>query len=149
MKNKKKVVIDTNIFISGWYSEDKYCNAIIEMIKNRKLQLLFSQDTIGELVYVTKGFARHYHKISSGNVNENTIHDLNDIMLLFYYGTSVNTKKTNSPKINDDSDNMFLECAIQGEVNYLVSNDFNSGMHNVDKLGFKVLSAKDFCELVG
>jgi len=43
---------------------------------------------------------------------------------------------------------MFLKCAMKGKANYLISDDFKSGMHNIDSLGFKVLSAKDFCEMV-
>jgi putative PIN family toxin of toxin-antitoxin system len=148
MRNKKKVVIDTNVFIDGWYTDDKYCNSIINMIKNRKLQLLFSQDTIGELVYVTKGFARHYYKIKSDNFNELTVNDLEEIMVLFYYGTMVNTEHTVSPKIKDEQDVIFLKCAIAGEADYLVSDDFNSGMHGINDFGFKVLGAKDFVELM-
>jgi len=143
MKNKKKVVIDTNIFINGWYTKDKHCNNIIKMIKNRQLQLLFSQDTIGELIYIVKGFARRYH-----DNKYDTINDLKDIMVLFYYGTTINTKNTKSPEINDKYDDIFLKCAIEGDVDYLISDDLNSGMHDINKFGFKVLNSKDFCKMI-
>jgi len=137
-----KVVIDTNIFINAWYFGNKYCNTIMDMIDDRKLQLLFSQDTIGELVYIIKGFARKYNDVKSDAIN-----DLKDIMVLFYYGTSINTKDTISPEINDKYDDMFLKCAIEGNADYLISDDLNSGMHDVKDLGFKILNAKDFCML--
>jgi len=142
MKIKPKVVIDTNIFIKGWYGKHKHCNAIMNMIENRKLQLLFSQDTVGELVYIIKGFARRVYDVKSDAIN-----DLKDIMVLFYYGTSINTKDTISPEINDKYDDMFLKCAIEGNAEYLISDDLNSGMHDVEGLGFKILNAKDFCML--
>jgi len=143
MRDKKKVVIDTNIFVKGWYSENKYCNIIMDMIDNRKLQLFFSQDTIGELVYIIKGFARRYYKNKSDSIN-----DLKDIMELFYYGTTVNTSHTKSPEINDKYDDIFLKCAIEGDANYLISDDFKSGMHDINKFGFKVLNSKDFCKMM-
>ena len=143
MINKIKVVIDTNIFINGWYTEDNYCNKIMEMINNRQLQLFFSQDTIGELVYIAKGFARRYYENKSDAIN-----DLKDIMVLFYYGTTVNTRNTKSPEINDKYDDIFLKCAIEGDVDYLISDDLNSGMHDINKFGFKVLNSKDFCDIM-
>jgi len=57
----------------------------------------------------------------------------------------VNTSNTISPEINDKYDDMFLKCAIEGNAEYLISDDLNSGMHDVEGLGFKILNAKDFC----
>ena len=146
MKNKPKVVIDTNIFIDGLFSykeiDNEYCIKVIDLIDNRKILLLFAQDTIGELVYIAKNFARY---------NFNNIKDrislLNYLIELFYHSTSVNTSNTISPEINDKYDDMFLKCAIQGNAEYLISDDLNSGMHDVEGLGFKILNAKDFCML--
>jgi predicted nucleic acid-binding protein len=58
---KNRVILDTNIFIRGWFFSEKYitCGRIVDMIENRDFYLLFAQDTIGELMYVTKNFARH------------------------------------------------------------------------------------------
>ena len=140
-----KIVLDTNIFINGLFSskEDNEYIKIMNMVDNKQIYLLFSQDTIGELVYVAKNFARH-------NVADikNRILLLQYIMESFYYSTSVNTINTVTPEINDKFDSMFLKCAMKGKADYLISDDFKSGMHDVDKLGFKVLSARDFCEMV-
>jgi len=140
-----KIVLDTNIFINGLFSseEDNEYIKIMNMVDNKQIYLLFSQDTIGELVYVAKNFARH-------NIIDikNRILLLQYIMESFYYSTSVNTINTITPEINDKYDDMFLKCAMKGKANYLISDDFKSGMHNIDSLGFKVLSAKDFCEMI-
>ena len=140
-----KIVLDTNIFINGLFSseEDNEYIKIMNMVDNKQIYLLFSQDTIGELVYVAKNFARH---------NISNIHDrvslLQYLIELFYFSKSVNTSHTISPEINDKYDDMFLKCAIEGNADYLISDDLKSGMHDVDKLGFKVMSAKDFCEMI-
>ena len=144
-KYKLKAVVDTNIFIDGLFSSDeskKYCVKIIEMIDNKKIQLLFAQDTIGELVYVIKNFTRH----NIDDIKER-ISILQYLMELFYYSTSINTKDAICPEINDKYDYMFLKTAITGNAEYLISDDLKSGMHNVKNLGFKILNAKDFCML--
>lgn len=138
-KGKNKVIIDTNIFIYGWFSEDSNCIKILDMISDRKIQLLFSQETIGELVYVTKNFVRHNIPDKSDQIEM-----LKDLMMLFYYGTSVNTIGATINSINDEYDEMFLKCAIKGKADYLISNDFKSGMHEYK--GIKVVSSKQFVD---
>lgn len=145
MKSKPKVVLDTNIFINGWlFAEDHgSCSQIMDMIDNRKIQLLFAQDTIGELVYVTKNFARH--NIDDVNLQ---ISLLQRVMELFYYSTSINTMDTKSLPIADKYDSMFLKCAIEGKADYLVSDDFKSGMHEIVNDSFQVVSPNRFEEIV-
>ena len=48
------------------------------------------------------------------------------------------------PKLNDPFDEMFLKTAIKGEADFIVSNDFRSGIHNIQIEGLKILSAEDF-----
>lgn len=72
---------------------------------------------------------------------------LQGVMELFYYCTSVNTMNTSSPNIFDKYDDMFLKCAIEGNADYLVSDDFKSGMHVVNNINFTVVSSDKFIEL--
>jgi len=138
MKNKPKVVVDTNIFIKGWFFDDISSTiTIMDLIDKRKIQLLFSQETIGELVYVMKNFVRHNIEDKNEQVEM-----LKDLMILFYYGTSVNTSEVNVVPLNDKYDEMFLKCAIKGCADYLVSNDFRSGLHQFEDI--RVLSSDEF-----
>lgn len=147
MKNKPTVVFDTNIFIKGIFSEDEDnpCVKIIESIKSRRFQLLFAQDTIGELVYVMKNFVRK-------NIDETSdrIEMLKWLMELFYYSTSVNTCNTTPIELNNKYDEMFLKCAIEGKADYLISDDFKSGLHNVNNkdITAKITNSQDFCKLI-
>jgi putative PIN family toxin of toxin-antitoxin system len=141
--NKIKIIIDTNIFINGWFFQSKYidCYKIMTLIDKNEFQLIFAQDTIGELVYLTKIFVRHNVKFQKDRMNI-----LNNIMTLFYHGTSVNTMDTISPKINDKYDVMFVKCAIESKANYIISDDYKSGMHIMEGLSFKVLDSKQFVQ---
>lgn len=141
MKNNKlKVVIDTNIFIKGWFFDSNpYCNKIMDLIDQRILQLLFAQDTIGELIYISKNFARY----NIDNVQQRIMF-LHQIGTLFYYSTSVNTIDTQVKPSDDPYDDMFLKCAIEGEADCIISDDFKHGLHKRQDLKFKVLNSEDF-----
>lgn len=146
MKNKLKVVIDTNIFMYGWFSENKtFCTDIMELVEAQKLHLLFAQDTIGELMYISKNFARFHI-----DEEDERILLLQNIAELFHHSTSVNTVGTKSVELHDDNDNMFLKCAVKGQADYLISDDFKSGLHDDSILtdsGIKVVSSEEFIKI--
>lgn len=145
MKNRPKVVFDTNIFINGIFfpQEHVFCSKIIDLINLRKFQLLFAQDTIGELVYNTKRYSRHIF----GNAQD-TIIELKWLMELFYYATTVNSSSTAVTILNDPGDEMFLKCAIIGNADFLVSDDLKSGLHNNNgKNKLQIKNSEDFEKL--
>lgn len=144
MTKKYKVVIDTNIFIQGWFYGNLNCQTILKLIRDNKIYLGFSQDSIGELLYVTKNFARKF--IDDKNDRLKT---LNYISKLFYYGSSVNIADMDDvSEIKDKTDLMFVQCAIGYNADFIISNDYKSGMFDVSQYSFNVLSAEDFIELI-
>ncbi|MCP3738802.1 putative toxin-antitoxin system toxin component, PIN family [Rossellomorea sp. BNER] len=145
MSKRYKVVIDTNVFIRGWFYNDLNCRLILDMIKKRKLYLAFSQDSIGELLYVTKNFSRRHISNDSDRLTL-----LNGISKLFYYGSSANTVgMVDVDKVIDKTDLMFVHCAIKYGADYIISNDFKSGMFNLDsKYSFNVVDTNEFIRLI-
>lgn len=149
MRNKKiKMVVDSCIFIrsmvfaKNYESSAKTLDKLLELLEENKIELVFSQDTIGELIYVMKNKVLHY----INNEKERFL-IMDSITSLFYYSYSVNTEKTISPKCKDKKDDMLLKCAKQGRATYLISDDFRSGMQLVDNLKFKVISSNQFIDL--
>lgn len=143
MRNKVRVVIDTNVFINGWFFDNKpSCNTIMDLIDNRMLQLLFAQDTIGELIYLTKNFSRH-------NLDDisDRIRILHEIGTLFYYSMSINTVDTEFVPSDDPYDDMFLKCSIEGKADYFITDDFKHGLHDKEGYSFKVVSSEDFVKI--
>lgn len=126
-------IIDFNI------DDEEDENKIFELYKTGKLKMYFSQDTIGELVYLTK-IATTVNNYS----NELSLAMLNQVVRAFYFGKSVNTTDTICQNIDDPTDEMFLKTSIKGNVDYLISNDISSGMHNLKGLGFKVMTSNEF-----
>ena len=143
MKNKPRVVIDTHVFVNSLFKNEYfYCDIVISLIEENKLDLLFSQETIGELMHITKNFALF-------NIDEEEIRlsFLCAIAGIYLEHESVNTLKTTCPEIKDKSDKKFLKCAIEGNADFLITDDFRHGMHNnkaIEKLGVQVVTSKDF-----
>lgn len=140
MKKKIRVVVDTNIFINSWFSNKYlYCDAVIDLISRNEVQLLFSQETIGELFYVIKNIVLHLF-----DDKKERLEYLYNLSFIFLDSISVNTLEIECPKLNDQFDEMFLKTAIKGEADFIVSNDYRSGIHNIQIEGLRILSAEDF-----
>lgn len=143
MKKKIKVVVDANIFINSWfYTNHFYCDAILDLIDNDKIQLLFSQDTIGELIYVIKNIV-----LDLFDEKKLQYEYLSNLSYIFLNAISVNTLGIECQKLNDKFDEMFLKTAIKGKADYIVSDDFRSGIHGVKLEGTKILSSKQFVSM--
>jgi len=143
MRKKIKVVIDTGVFIDSWFSNKYfYCDTVMDLVNNNEIQLLFSQETTGELFYVIKNIVSHI--FDDKKERQEYLYNLSDI---FLDAISVNTLETECPELNDKFDEMFLKTAIKGEADFIISNDFRSGIHNTEISGIKIASAKDFVSL--
>lgn len=140
---KYKVVLDTNVFINGWFNgeEDPVCDTITNLIDSRQFYLAFSQDTIGELIYVTKNYARHL--IPN---NRERVELLSKVGKMFLFGSSTNVSDMEDiPEVVDKTDLMFVHCALKSDADFLVTRDFKSGMFNVNNLSsFSVITPEEF-----
>jgi putative PIN family toxin of toxin-antitoxin system len=139
------VVFDTNIFIDGLLAEREDCEQIIDMFGDRKYRAHFSQETIGELIYVSKIIANQ--EFVDVNTKTSFLHYMTN---LFFFSKSINTldiKGTLPTYCKDEFDDMFLECACAGEVDYLVTNDIKSGLHDIDCYQYKIITSDEFLKL--
>ena len=140
---KFKTVVDTNIFISGLSSaENDSCTKILNLIEKERINVLFAQDTFGELIYVAKHFVRKFL-----NSKKEKMEVLNNLVELFYKSLSINTVGYESPKCLDKYDDMFIKCALAGNADYLITDDFKSGMHSIEFDTLKVVSSGEFIDI--
>jgi putative PIN family toxin of toxin-antitoxin system len=146
MKGKRKirprVVVDTNVFFNSWIEDMESCNYVLNLISTNRIKLLFSQDTIGEFMYMAKNYC-----IANMSSDKSRILFMQSLAEMFYLATSVNTVETSCPELNDPYDEMFLKCAIAGKADFLVSNDFTSGLHTINDLNIKIVSSGMFKEI--
>ena len=140
MKNKLRLIVDTNIFINGTFFPKAHihCKDILDLIKTNNYDLAFSQETIGELMYVVKNFLKFDRTLNY----KDKLKVLCDISTLFYESISVNTENTIAEKCDDSHDDMFIKCFVESDADYIITQDFNAGMHKVKNIN--VLSSKEF-----
>ncbi len=108
-----RVVLDTNVFISGIFWSGNYCSQLIDKWKNKEIELVSSLDIVEELIETLRNF-----KIS---MPENIIEEWRNLLLnnsiLIQSSTKMEAIK------EDPEDNKFLETAIDGKADFIVSQD--------------------------
>lgn len=109
MRDKLKFVIDTNIFVSGLINKRGAARKLIVHLVSKHVTLIICQEIYDEYEFVL--------------LNSNLI-DLNEANELLYFISQVAHpyEITNMLEIcKDKADNKFLEAAVVGSVDYLVT----------------------------
>src|SRR3989338_4172013 len=111
-----KVTLDTNILVSGtFWTGDSF--QILDMIDKGKLKHVSSKELINE-----------YYKVISGDEIIDKVKNKKLIMLKVVQKVISNSKIVEpSVKLDivkdDQNDNKVLECAKEGKVDYIITND--------------------------
>lgn len=113
---KLKVVIDTNIAISGllWKGAP---NAIIKLARGGEIQLCCTEDMLDELKRVLKYEKFQQRMDRMGITKDDVLNYYMDIVSLYSGETKVDIIKT------DPADNRFIEAAIVSKAFIIVSGD--------------------------
>lgn len=115
-----KAVLDTNVFISGFLNKDGMPAQLLKKWQNDAFIIVASPEIIAEIKEVLnypkiKRFFKK-HKIRE--------EDLNYFFSTFEFNALVVSPKSKIDLIKEDpSDNKFLECALDGSADYIVSGD--------------------------
>ena len=128
-----KVVLDTNIFISGIFWEGNFSSKVISLWRNRKIDLISSVPIIEELVSNLKGF-----KIK---MDEETVQEWENMIL--ENAVLVEPEEKIDIVKDDADDNKFIEAAVTGKASYIVTQD-NHLLKIKEFRGIKILTPKEF-----
>jgi putative PIN family toxin of toxin-antitoxin system len=128
----KRIVLDTNVTISAlfWKGPPR---VVFDLVKDGKVTLLFSSKIEAELIRVLA-----YSKFDL------TSTEIFPIIKHLRKHAHFVGEKSNIEIIKDDpTDNIFLDCAIDGNADYIISGD-----HHLLNLGsyesIRIITAKDF-----
>ena len=132
-----KVVFDTNVFISGIFWEGNFCAQIIDLWREGKVTLVSSVEIVEELVKTLRGF-----KIQ---MDEENVKEWEQIIL----ENAILVEPSEKLDIvkEDPDDNKFLEAAIVGNAEFIVTQD----KHLLKLKGFqriKIVTPKEFLEII-
>lgn len=132
-----RVVIDTNVFVSGIFWEGNFCSQIIDKWKNGEFVLVSSVEILGEFVRTMRNF-----KIQ---MPEDMIEEWRNLI----FENSVMVEPTARVDVveDDPDDNKFLEAGVAGRVDFVVSQDKH--LLGVGSFrGIRIIGTEDFLGLV-
>lgn len=133
---KPKVVIDTNVFVSGLNFKGKP-REILDLIWKEEIKVCISAFILRELEKVLeKVFGWDKERIGStvGRIKDKTI--------------EVQPKVKISVIKEKNDDNRILECAVQGKAQYVVSGDKHHLLPLSEYQGINILSPAEFLEII-
>ncbi len=135
-KSKLKVVIDTNVFVSGLTFKGKP-REVLDLIWRGDIEACISSFILKELEEtLRKDFSWDRDQI------KHTIEKIKARTIL------IQPKNKVSVIIENDDDNRILECAIEGTVQYLISGDRKHLLPLKEYQGTKIISPSDFLKLL-
>ena len=127
-----KVVLDTNIFISGIFGKGA-SNKIILNWREGKFTLVTSLEAISEIIKVLKDFKI---KLSDDMIKE-------WIDLIIRNSIIVEPIEKITIVKDDPKDNIFIETAVAGNVDYIISQDSHLLKLNEFR-GIKIITPEEF-----
>ncbi len=132
-----RAVLDTNVFVSGIFWEGNFCSQVIEKWRQVKLELITSREIVEELIETLKCF-----KI---RLDEEIIGGWKNMII----GNSIIVEpheKTDTIK-EDPEDNKFLEAALSGKADFIVSQDKH--LLNLKEFqGIKIISPEEMLMII-
>lgn len=132
---KLKVVIDTNVYISGLNFAGKP-GEILELLIKGEIEVYITSFILGEVERILRErfeWSEGQVQRISDRIKEKTI--------------QVRPKVTVSVIREKDDDNRILECAREGRVQYLVSGDKKHLLPLKEYQGIKIISPTEFLKL--
>ena len=136
-----KITLDTNVLVSGTFWEGEAFR-IIQLIQQKRVQCFLSKDILQEYEAV----------LHSGEIVEKTYENHLSVKSAFIKAlelcTIVEPKRRVAVVKEDPADNMILECAIEANVDYLITYDAKHLLKLGEFEGIKIISPAQFLRII-
>ena len=137
-----RVVLDTNVFISAILNPHGSPGVILDRVFDQKVSLCLSPSLIDEIQRVIR-YEKMIALLNRGGRNVEQAEEIVD-KIVAVAEVSPSLREVNLIAADPD-DNMVLACALETEVDYIVSGDRHlTGLG--DFQGIPILSPRDFLE---
>jgi putative PIN family toxin of toxin-antitoxin system len=138
-----RVIADTNVFIDALFHADKECTEILRREHKKELSFIMSSSMLEEL---SKTVFLHAHALNF---------TLEEFRQPFYLFTRILRRAipgeifTQKTFCSDKDDDKFIQCAIDEEVEYIISSDkhllgVKDKIHNKNKKAIKIMEPYKF-----
>jgi len=128
-----KIVLDSNQFVSGFITPKGNSSKIINLIREKKINLIISQPILKE---VNRALMYTHIKKIHGLTDEQVSQIINNLIKLAEF---VEPKLKIDAIKDDPTDNKYIECAVEGKANYIISGDH----HLKDLISFQGIRIVD------
>lgn len=135
-----RVVLDTNIIVSRSIKKNDDSEKLFAALKNRKIALVISYSILEEIIEVlSRPRIRKFTKMGKKQIKQ-----LASLLL----GRAIVTEPHQQVTVcRDRADNKFIEAAISGRAEYIVSGDKDLLDLQTHKT-IKIINLKEFVELL-
>lgn len=131
-----KAVFDTNILVSAWFWEGNE-SKLMESVEEGFIHGYSSKQLIEELCRIL-GYPKF-------NLSQDEVESIRSYYLLLF--RIVSPMQAVNIMLEDPSDNMVLECALEAEAEYIVSGDHH--LLNVGEFGgVKIVTAAELLNML-
>jgi putative PIN family toxin of toxin-antitoxin system len=136
-----RVVLDANVYVSSLLTQSGNAKQIIDMLEDSSFELIISEPILDEIRRVLSyPHLVKTHKKSTQDID-------NYVELLRQNSILVDPQERLNISI-DESDNRYIECAVEGEVDVLVTGDKKHLLPIKEYQGIQILSPTAFLILI-
>ncbi len=112
IEKKRKIVLDTNLFIAAYFNRESSSAKIIELCLAGKYRPVFSSQIIKEIYFILK------------NIKAKEPF-LNKVKELFQMGITVENPPEVKVVYEDPDDDKFIACALEESADYIITSDIH------------------------
>lgn len=135
MDKAPRLVVDTNIIVSGLITTGTPPAKILDAIRDKKISLLISDEVISEYLQVLEyPHIRKYKKITDEAIGHLTALFINEAERV-----EILNPITASPDANDDK---FLPLAVEGQAEFIITGDKADLLSLKEISGIKIITAR-------
>ena len=132
-----KIVIDTNVWLSGIFWEGE-ASKILEKAEKKDVQIIISEDILSEIIKVLNRESKFQKYILDLRLSIEYL-----LRTILSISNLIETKIKLDVIKEDPKDNIILEAAIEGKVEYLISYD-NHLLNMIEFRNIKIISPGEF-----
>ena len=136
-----RITVDTNILLSAtlWHGASE---RIIGKVENKEITLVLSEAILEEYYKVL-----NYEEIQE-RIKDKKLEMKQSVLKISQISEIIEVKSRINLVKEDPSDNKIIECAIDGNANYIITKD-NHLLKFKEYKGIKILNPEDFLKLSG
>ena len=142
-----RVVVDTNVFINGIFKKDSFAKAIFNLKNLNKISFVMNKEMQNELLITFGNILLEALKKLNNDKEFNIFPLMATLSKCLWQVEEIDHIINTDYCIEDKSDNKFIDCCIDGNVQYLITQDthINSVSNELKKqYDIEILSPMQF-----